>query len=75
MSSYFLISLVVLSGLLFFPASKLIWVVSVRRLQKKMKKELSQSEMDGQLNRARIIAIFVVLIFSYLFIISLGIQP
>lgn len=75
MNSYFLISFVVLSALLFFPTSKLIWVISVRRLQKKSKKELSKTEIDGQLNRARIIAIFVVLIFSYLFNISLGIRP
>ncbi|NNC67568.1 MAG: hypothetical protein HKN83_06015 [Gammaproteobacteria bacterium] len=55
--------------------SKLIWVISVRRLQRKTKTELSQTELDGQLKRAHILAIFVVLIFSYLFNISIGLRP
>lgn len=75
MNTYFLISFVILAILLFFPASKLIWAVSVRRLQKKIKTELSQADLDEQLKRARIIAIVVVLIFSYLFNISLGLRP
>lgn len=75
MNAYFLISLVILAILLFFPTSKLIWTVSVRRLQKKIKTELSNTELEGQLKRARIIAIFVVLIFSYLFNVSLGLRP
>ncbi len=75
MNAYFLISLVILAILLFFPTSKLIWTVSVRRLQKKIKTELSNAELEGQLKRARIIAIFVVLIFSYLFNVSLGLRP
>lgn len=75
MNAYFLISLVILAIMLFFPTSKLIWTVSVRRLQKKIKTELSNAELEGQLKRARIIAIFVVLIFSYLFNVSLGLRP
>lgn len=75
MNAYFLISLVILAILLFFPTSKLIWTVSVRRLQMKIKTELSNAELEGQLKRARIIAIFVVLIFSYLFNVSLGLRP
>ena len=67
--------MLVLSILLFFPVSKLIWVVSIRRLQKKTGNELSQAELNGQLNRARVITIIVVLIFSYLFNISLGLRP
>ncbi|MDH3609525.1 MAG: hypothetical protein OEQ24_09835 [Gammaproteobacteria bacterium] len=55
--------------------SKLIWVISVRRLQKKTKSELPQAELDAQLKRARILAIFVVLVFSYLFNISIGLRP
>ena len=75
MNSYFLISFLGLAVLLFFPTSKLIWVISVRRLQKKTKTELSQAELDGQLKRARIITIIVVLIFSYLFNLSIGLHP
>ncbi len=64
---YFVISVLILAGLLFMPVSKLIWVFSVRRLQRKTNSELSQEEINGQLNRARFISIFVCLIFSFLF--------
>ena len=75
MNSYFLISFIVLAVLLFFPVSKLIWVLSVRRLEKKFNNKLSQTQIDEQRTRARILAIILVLIFSYLFNLSLGIQP
>lgn len=68
---YFLVSVLVLAALLFFPVSKLIWVFSVRRLQRKLNRELTQTEITGQMNRARFISIFVSLLFSYLFNISL----
>ena len=64
---YFLISVLVLAVLLFFPLSKLIWVLSVRRLQRKLNRELDAAELAGQMTRARFISIFVSLIFSYLF--------
>ena len=71
MSLYFIFSVVVLATLLFFPVSKLIWVVSVRRMQRKLGRELSDSEMDGQKGRARFITVFVVLLFSWLFNIQI----
>ncbi|NNF95951.1 MAG: hypothetical protein HKM94_03365 [Halobacteria archaeon] len=64
---YFFVSVFVLALLLFFPISKLIWVISVRRLQRKLKRELNETELAGQMTRARFISIFVSLIFSYLF--------
>ena len=75
MDLYFLLSFILLAFLLFFPTSKLIWVASVRRLEKKTASKLSQEEIQAQLKRARIIAAIVVIIFSYLFNLSLGIQP
>ena len=63
----FTLWVLVLAALLFLPVSKLIWVLSVRRLQKKTGRELSQEELQGQLKRARVIAVFVALIFSFLF--------
>ena len=68
---YFLISVIVLAALLFFPVSKLIWVFSVRRLQRKLNRELNQTELAGQMTRARFISIFVSLLFSYLFNLNL----
>ena len=64
---WFLISVAVLAALLFMPVSKLIWVLSVRRLQHRSGRELSEVELEGQLRRARVIAAFVTLIFSFLF--------
>lgn len=68
---FFLVSVIVLALLLFFPITKLIWVISVRRLQRKLKRELNESELAGQMTRARFISIFVSLLFSYLFNLNL----
>ena len=68
---YFLVSVFILALLLFFPITKLIWVISVRRLQRKLKRELNESELAGQMTRARFISIFVSLLFSYLFNLNL----
>ncbi len=82
-----LFSTLILAGLLFLPVSKIIWVMSVRRLQRKLLKgakdqippdELEQEihqrlerESQPQLKRTRFIALFLVLIFSYFFNSSL----
>jgi hypothetical protein len=68
---YFLVSVFVLALLLFFPIAKLIWVISVRRLQRKLNRELGETELKGQMTRARFISIFVSLIFSYFFNLNL----
>ena len=66
-SVFFVVSVLLLAVLLFFPVSKLIWALSVRRLQRKMQRELSEQETQGQLRRARILAVFIAVIFSFLF--------
>jgi hypothetical protein len=63
----FALWVLVLAALLFLPVSKLVWVLSVRRLQRKTGRELSDDELRGQLKRARVIAVFVTLVFSLLF--------
>lgn len=70
-TAWFWLSVVVLAALLFFPASNLIFVVSVRREQRKVKRELDHAEMLGQKRRARFVAFFLCLIFSYLFCLNL----
>jgi hypothetical protein len=64
---HFLGSVIFLAALLFFPVSKMIWVFSVRRLQRRLNKQLNAEELAGQLSRARFIAVFVTLAFSYFF--------
>ena len=58
---------IALTAALFLPVSRLIHVFSVRRIQKKLQRHLSQEEIDGQKNRAYVIAAFVCLLFSLLF--------
>jgi hypothetical protein len=71
MTAYFYFSVLILAALLFIPASKLIWVMSVRRLQRKTGHELSDTEIQGQKNRARIIALVLVAVFSWFFNLNL----
>ena len=52
---------------LLIPVSRLIWVFSVRRLQKKLKKTLDDREIQGQKKRAYLIGLVICLIFSILF--------
>lgn len=64
---YFTVSVLILTALLLFPVSKLVWVLSVRRLERRLKRKLSEEEIDGQLRRARLIAVMLALLFSFLF--------
>ena len=65
-----------LAAALFFPVYKLIFVLSVRRMQKKLARGLDESELAGQRNRARVLAVILVLGFSFLFNIqSVGLTP
>ncbi len=65
--TWYWLSVVVLAALLFLPASKLVWVMSVRRLERKQGRLLTDQERLGQLNRARFIAVLVCGLFSALF--------
>ena len=59
-----------LAALLFWPVSNLIWTLSVRRKQRKLKQELTDQEILAQKKRARFIAVFICLIFSLMFNLS-----
>ena len=63
----FTLWVVLLAALLFWPMSKLVHVLSVRRLQRKLERPLDELELAGQLNRARVIAVFASLLFSFLY--------
>lgn len=66
----FIIWVLLLAALLFWPMSKLIWVLSVRRLQRKLERALDETEIAGQMNRARTIGAFVSIVFSFLYNLS-----
>ena len=65
--TYYWLSVAVLAALLFLPAAQLVWVLSVRRLERKLGQQLSDEERIGQRNRARFIAVILCVIFSALF--------
>ena len=64
---FFVLSWVILAAALFYPVYRLILVLSVRRLQRKLERELDELEMRGQANRARVLTTLVVFAFSFLF--------
>ncbi|MCP3869422.1 MAG: hypothetical protein GY703_15225 [Gammaproteobacteria bacterium] len=68
---YFYTSILVLALLLFIPVSKIIWVMSVRRLQKRFDKPLNEEQIKGQQRRAQVIALIVTFLFSWLFNLQL----
>ena len=71
MTAYFYFSVLILAMLLFFPVSKMIWVISVRRLQRNTGRQLSAEEIEGQKARSRFIALLLVFPFSWVFNYSL----
>lgn len=62
-----ILSTLILAALLFFPVSKMIWALSSRRLHRRLDRELTKDELKGQLQRARVVAAVLVLLFAYLF--------
>ena len=66
----FILWVLLLAGLLFWPLSKLVFVLSVRRLQRKLARDLNDTEVAGQMNRARILGAFLSVVFSYLYNLS-----
>lgn len=65
--AFFTLSVVVLAALLFLPVSRLIWVLSVRRLERKRGETLADPERGGQRVRARLVGLLLVILFALLF--------
>jgi hypothetical protein len=65
--TYYWISVALLAALLFVPVSRLVWVLSVRRLERRLGQALSDQQRLGQRNRARVLAAIVCVVFSALF--------
>jgi len=63
----FLIWVLALAVLLVWPVSRLVWVLSVRRMQRKLARELEADEVRGQRRRAWIVAIVLSLLFSWVY--------
>lgn len=64
---FYLLSVTFLALLLYYPVNKLIFILSVRRYEKKIGNSLSDEELRGQLIRSRFITIILIIFFSSLF--------
>ena len=71
LNSYYLISVIILALLLYYPVNKMIFVLSVRRLERRISKQLNEDQKNGQLKRSRFISIILILCFSFLFNINI----
>jgi len=56
-----------LVAMLIYPAKQWIWALSVRRLQRKLDRELGPDELAGQNRRAWVVAAIICSIFSFFF--------
>ena len=70
-NSFYVLNVIILSLLLYYPVNKLIFVLSVRRLERKIGKQLNNIQKSGQLRRSRFISILLIIIFSCLFNINI----
>lgn len=70
-----MISVLLLAGLLFIPVSRLVFTLSVRRLERRRGERLGVAEIEGQRRRARVIALILVFLFSLLFNLRLTGPP
>ncbi len=65
--TWFLVWSALLAAMLFIPVSKLVWTLSVRRQERKLERKLDETEVKGQLQRARFLSAFLVIVFALLF--------
>lgn len=56
-----------LAAALWWPVGRLVWVLSVRRLERRLGKALSSAERAGQQRRAWVLATPIALAFAALF--------
>lgn len=60
-------STLVLAVLLYFPVRKLIWVASVRRLERQLGRPSTEEEREAKLRTARILAAVIAITFAFLY--------
>lgn len=64
---WYLAGIIILSVALFFPVRNLIWVLSVRRLERKTQSKLDERERSAQRQRAAFLAALLAIAFSAAF--------
>lgn len=64
---WFWLTTLVLAVALFFPVSKMVWVVSVRRMERKLARVTTDEEREKLRRRSRILTSIIVVTFAFLF--------
>ncbi len=65
--TYYWVSSLVFAFLLFFPTSKLIWSLRIRKAEKKLQRVTTEEERDREKKIARFISVILVVFFALLF--------
>ncbi len=63
----FVLTTGLLAAALWLPVSRLVWTLSVRRLERRTRRRLAADEIAGQKRRAGVVAVLVVVPFACLF--------
>ena len=69
---FYLLSVILLVILLYYPVNKLIYILSVRRYEKKTGHSLNQKELSAHQIGSRFISIILIIIFSSLFNLNIS---
>ncbi len=64
---WFWLTTLVLAVALFFPVNKMVWVVSVRRMERKLARVTTDEEREKLRRRSRILTSIIVVTFAFLF--------
>lgn len=59
---------IVLGGLLFYPTRQLLWVLSVRRLERRLGKPTSEEERGSLKRRTTVTAVLLCFVFSVVYV-------
>ncbi len=63
--------MILLAAMLFLPVRQLIWVLMVRRAQKKLGQDIDIAEQDRLRNRAAVTAALLCFVFSAFYVLNL----
>lgn len=63
--------MVLLAAMLFLPVRQLIWVLMVRRAQRKLNQDVDAAEQDRLKNRAAFTAALLCFVFSAFYVLNL----
>ena len=64
---WYWVSSLILAGLLYYPASRVVWVLRIRRLERRLKRTTTEEERLRERRKANMVAGFIVITFAFLF--------